>query len=66
MIFSRSLTRGVGVAARASSSNLALPCARHFHPSPSTSRIFGTQPVRAKEAPAPLNAAKGYPIIDHE
>ncbi|UZJ55204.1 hypothetical protein CBS101457_004524 [Exobasidium rhododendri] len=65
MIFSRSLTRGVG-AARASSSKLVVPSARQFHVSPSHSRIIGTQPVRAKEAPVALNAAKGYPVIDHE
>lgn len=40
--------------------------ARAFHSTPSASRIIGSQPLRAKEAPAPLNAAKGYPIIDHE
>lgn len=37
-----------------------------FHTSSSVARIIASQPLRAKEAPTPLDAAKGYPVIDHE
>lgn len=65
MIFGRSLSRAV---ARAPSSSLVAPSQRlaGFHSTASASRIIASQPLRAKEAARPLDAAKGYPVIDHE
>ena len=65
MIFGRSLSRAV---ARAPSSSLVAPSQRlaGFHSTASASRIIASQPLRAKEAATPLDAAKGYPVIDHE
>ncbi|PWN29101.1 putative SDH1-succinate dehydrogenase flavo protein precursor, mitochondrial [Jaminaea rosea] len=63
MIF-RHLSRSV-----AGPSRLAAPAtssARSFSSSRSVSKIIASQPLRAKEAPTPLDAAKGYPVIDHE
>ncbi|PWN93586.1 succinate dehydrogenase [Acaromyces ingoldii] len=65
MILSRSLCLGAA-SARASTSRLTLPVSRGFHATSSASKIIASQPLRAKEAPAPLDAAKGYPVIDHE
>lgn len=65
MILSRSLCLGAA-SARASTSRLTLPVSRSFHATSSASKIIASQPLRAKEAPAPLDAAKGYPVIDHE
>lgn len=63
MIF-RSLTRAV---AGPSSRAVVAPSSRSaFHSSASVSKIIASQPLRAKEAPTPLDAAKGYPVIDHE
>lgn len=66
MIFARSLSRAVARAP--SSSSLVTPSHRvaGFHSTPKTSRIIASQPLRAKEAATPLDAAKGYPVIDHE
>ncbi|SNX82560.1 probable SDH1 - succinate dehydrogenase (ubiquinone) flavoprotein precursor, mitochondrial [Melanopsichium pennsylvanicum] len=65
MIFARSLSRAV---ARAPPSSLVAPSHRlaGFHSTASASRIIASQPLRAKEATTPLDAAKGYPVIDHE
>ncbi|SPO22510.1 probable SDH1 - succinate dehydrogenase (ubiquinone) flavoprotein precursor, mitochondrial [Ustilago trichophora] len=65
MIFGRSLSRAV---ARAPSTSLVAPSQRlaGFHSTAKASRIIASQPLRAKEASTPLDAAKGYPVIDHE
>ncbi|SJX61253.1 probable SDH1-succinate dehydrogenase (ubiquinone) flavoprotein precursor, mitochondrial [Sporisorium reilianum f. sp. reilianum] len=65
MIFGRSLSRAV---ARAPSTSLVAPSQRlaGFHSTAQASRIIASQPLRAKEAATPLDAAKGYPVIDHE
>lgn len=39
---------------------------RNFSSSRAVSKIIASQPLRAREAPTPLDAAKGYPVIDHE
>ncbi|PWN46667.1 succinate dehydrogenase [Violaceomyces palustris] len=62
MFFAKSLARAV---ARPQASSLVKRSSA-FHSSASASRIIASQPLRAKEAPAPLDAAKGYPVIDHE
>lgn len=66
MIFARSLSRAVARAP--SSSSLVTPSHRvaGFHSTPKASRIIASQRLRAKEAATPLDAAKGYPVIDHE
>ncbi|CAD6981316.1 unnamed protein product, partial [Tilletia controversa] len=51
--------------ARALQRPLASTAAAAFSTSAPASRIISTQPLRAKEAPTPLGATAGYPIIDH-
>ena len=57
MMFSRSVTRALARTPARSAG---------FHSTASASRIIASQPLRAKEAPTPLDAAKGYPVIEHE
>ncbi|KAN0061077.1 succinate dehydrogenase flavoprotein subunit [Thecaphora frezii] len=63
MVFARAFSRAV---ARAPTSSLVASRSAGFHSTASASRIIASQPLRAKEAPTPLDAAKGYAVIDHE
>ncbi|PWN41694.1 putative SDH1-succinate dehydrogenase flavo protein precursor, mitochondrial [Ceraceosorus guamensis] len=64
----RSLIRSATAAASASSSSslAAASRPRFFSATASASKIIASSPLRAKEAATPLDAAKGYPVIDHE
>lgn len=61
----RNLSRSV-VAGPSRLSATTASSSRSFSSSRAVSKIIASQPLRAKEAPTPLDAAKGYPVIDHE
>ncbi|EPQ28213.1 uncharacterized protein PFL1_04040 [Pseudozyma flocculosa PF-1] len=63
MVFARTLSRAV---ARNPTSSLVAHRSAGFHSTAAASRIIASQPLRAKEAPSIADAAKGYPVIDHE
>lgn len=66
MLFRSALSRAVAAGPSSSRAAVAVTQPRLFSSSASVSKIIASQPLRAKEAPAPLDAAKGYPVIDHE
>ncbi|CAD6971562.1 unnamed protein product, partial [Tilletia controversa] len=66
--FARALQRPLAAAfssTAAAGSATRVAAAAAFSSSAPASRIISTQPLRAKEAPTPLGATGGCPIIDH-
>ncbi len=62
----RNVARALQRTAAPSASTSSLVSARSFQTSAAARKIIASQPLRAKEAPSPVGAAKGYSVIDHE